>query len=46
MLIDFLGDSITEGAGASSQDKCFVERVKQLLEFKHAKEKLKEKFNA
>ena len=31
MLIDFLGDSITEGAGASSQDKCFVERVKQLL---------------
>lgn len=31
MIIDFFGDSITEGAGASSQDKCFVERVGQLL---------------
>lgn len=31
MIIDFLGDSITEGALASSQDKCFVERVGQLL---------------
>lgn len=31
MLIDFLGDSITEGAGASSQSKCFVERVGQIL---------------
>ena len=31
MLIDFFGDSITEGAGASSQDKCFVERVGQIL---------------
>ena len=31
MLIDFFGDSITEGAGASSQDKCFVERVGEIL---------------
>lgn len=31
MIIDFFGDSITEGAMASSQDKCFVERVGQLL---------------
>ena len=34
MIIDFFGDSITEGAGASSQDKCFVERVGQLLNCK------------
>ena len=31
MIIDFFGDSITEGACASSQNKCFVERVGQLL---------------
>lgn len=31
MIIDFLGDSITAGAGASSIDKCFVNRVGQLL---------------
>ena len=31
MLIDFLGDSITAGAAASSMDKCYVERVGQLL---------------
>lgn len=31
MLIDFLGDSITEGVGASSYEKCFVSRVSQLL---------------
>lgn len=31
MLIDFLGDSITEGAGASCVEKCFVERVGQIL---------------
>lgn len=31
MLIDFFGDSITEGAMATSQDKCFVERVGQIL---------------
>ena len=31
MLIDFLGDSITAGAAASSVDKCYVERVGQLL---------------
>ena len=31
MLIDFFGDSITEGACASRQDKCFVERVGQIL---------------
>lgn len=31
MLIDFFGDSITEGAGATSQDKCFVERVGKKL---------------
>ena len=34
MLIDFLGDSITEGAGASSVENCFVERVGQLLNCK------------
>lgn len=32
MLIDFFGDSITEGVGASSTDKCFVERVGQILQ--------------
>lgn len=32
MIIDFFGDSITEGAGASSQNKCYVERVGQLLD--------------
>lgn len=31
MLIDFLGDSITEGAGSSCVEKCFVERVGQIL---------------
>ena len=31
MLIDFFGDSITEGVGASSYEKCFVSRVSQLL---------------
>ena len=31
MLIDFLGDSITEGAMASSQERCYVERVGQIL---------------
>lgn len=31
MIIDFFGDSITEGVGASAHDKCYVERVRQLL---------------
>jgi lysophospholipase L1-like esterase len=34
MLIDFFGDSITEGAGATSQNKCYVERVGQILNCK------------
>ena len=34
MLIDFFGDSITEGVGASSVNNCFVERVGQLLNCK------------
>lgn len=34
MLIDFFGDSITEGAMASSQKKCYVERVSQILHCK------------
>ena len=34
MVIDFLGDSITEGALASAQNKCYVERVGQILNCK------------
>ena len=34
MLIDFLGDSITEGALASKQSKCYVERVGEILNCK------------
>ena len=32
MKITFLGDSITEGVGASSYDKCYVDRVRQKLD--------------
>ena len=31
MIINFLGDSITAGAGASKPENCFVERVGQIL---------------
>lgn len=31
MLINFLGDSITEGVGASSYEKCFVKVVEKTL---------------
>ncbi len=34
--IAFLGDSITEGAGATSNDKCFVSKVKELAGLKNA----------
>lgn len=34
MIIDFLGDSITEGAGASSMDNCFVSQTGKLLNAK------------
>lgn len=34
--IAFLGDSITEGVGASSNDTCYVERVKQRAELAEA----------
>lgn len=31
MIIDFLGDSITEGVGASSLNKCYVSKVAEFL---------------
>lgn len=31
MIIDFLGDSITEGAGASSMENCFVSQTGKIL---------------
>ena len=31
MIINFLGDSITEGAITTSYDKCFIEQLKKLL---------------
>lgn len=34
--VAFLGDSITEGAGASEQRKCYVERVKEFAELAEA----------
>lgn len=34
MILNFLGDSITEGVGASSYDNCFVQKVSQKLNCK------------
>lgn len=31
MVIDFLGDSITEGCGASAQENCYVSKVGEIL---------------
>lgn len=32
MIIDFLGDSITEGVGATTNERCYVSRVGELLD--------------
>ena len=34
MKITFLGDSITEGVGASVYQNCYVDRVRQKLIFR------------
>ena len=34
MIIDFLGDSITEGTGASTPENCYVSKVGEILGIK------------